>query len=670
MGASAKKSRGRTARQSSSSPSGLPARLLIGGVLLGAPGVALAIAPGGYNPFGPVKAAVLLLACALAAAGLALDPDRTLGALERLRRRWVAWTGFALVFVAALATATSIDPAQSLIGHYPEYQGLLLLAASALIGFGAFVLADDERSWTLVGRAMTCAVLVVSIYALFQAAGLDPVAYQRELVVRRVLGTLGNASNLGVFLVMALPLIVSRVRTESGAWRVAGWAGLAGGVAALALSLSRGAWAGALAAAVVWLLVEGRTWSGGVRVRVAAAAAGVAALALVATVLLVPNAGSRIGELSDPSAGTPGWRIEVWGISTRLVADRPVLGAGPGSYRYAFPPYRTAATMAGETGSQVLEDPHNIFASAAVAAGVPGLLALLALAAGALLAALRLRDDAGWLFASPALAAAMAGGLVALQFHFFTLDSAPLLALLAGLAIGRAPGPALAPASAPVRARAVARGAAWAVAAVSAVLAVAATGLVFADREIASGYRLVEEGAPWPVARGSFAAATALAPWEPATEWALGRGATQAMSGAAGIGSLADAESAMASVMRRLPADPLAVAQAADVHLVAGVTARDVAQIRLALPLIERAIAMDPQNGYRWSAKGTALAALGQADAAIDAFRRAVQYAPNDRQAWIGLSRVYRSRGMDAEAVEAQGRADGLVSTGTTPAAP
>jgi O-antigen ligase len=613
-----------------------------------------------------VKAFALLAAAATVCAGLAADPLRTRAAADRALRQPVVWAAAALVLVASLATLTATDPWQSLLGHYPEYQGLLLLVASAVVGFGAYVLADDERGWRLIGRAAVIAVAVVSAYGLAQALGVDPVPSLLEFTVRRVRSTLGNASNLGVFLVMALPLVMARARAERAVWRWASRVALCAGATVLALSLSRGAWAGAFAGGVVWLLLEGRSWDRAKRLKSAGVAAAVAAVAVVLAVTLLPNAGARLLEVTDPSAGTPAWRLEVWSISGRMVAARPVLGYGPGSYRYEFPAYRTAATMAGEGGAQVLEDPHNAFASAAVAAGVAGLLAFLALVFGGLRAAWKPGDDPARPLVVPAVASALVGGLVALQFHFFTLDTAPLFAVLLGLAAGRAglgsAPAALAPA---MSATAAARWSARSVAAILAACAVLAGGLVLADHRIASGFGLVEVRAPWAAARAEFAAARSLAPWEPAAEWAMGRAATRWMSLTRDASAFADAEAAMLSTLERLPADPLAYAQTAETYLVGGLAARDSDRIRQSLVFSERAIALDPVNGYRWETKGTALAASGDTPGAIDAMLKAVGLAPGDARAWSTLATLYGRTGEAAKSADATRHALELDPYGT-----
>jgi len=636
-------------------------RLLAVGVIVSTFGVAVTMLPGAYNPFGPAKAVALLLGCTCVAAGLLLAPDLATRALRRSLAQRGAWAGWALIAVTMLATFTSLDPSQSLVGHYPEYQGLLLLLASALVGFGVYALAETERAWRLFGRAAVVATFVVAGYAALQFAGADPVAYERIFVVRRVRSTLGNASNLGVWLCLALPMLVARARAEKGPWRWASLLAVAFGAIVLAWSLSRGAWLGALAGTCAWLIAEGRRWERARRVRTAVVALASVAVVFALVIALVPAAGGRLSGLLDPSSGTPGWRAEVWAASTRLVAIRPLLGYGPGSFRYAFPPIRTAAMQVGETGTQALDDPHNLLVSAAVSAGVAGLLALAWLLAEGALAAWRLGggDERGPV--GPALAVSIVAGAVALQFHFATIDTAPLLAAVIGCALAGASGgePAVAPPT--PRARAAARAATGLLVALLAAATVLAGGLALADRQVAASYSAVSAERPWSEARTHFARAEGLASWEPAMTWAGGRAATEAMTRTASSDSFTDAGTWMSATVARLPLDPLAWAQLGDVYLIGGLVGKDSARLDEALPVIEHAIALDPQNGYRWAAKATALAALGRTGPATEAYLRAVQYAPNDAQAWAGLASMYERAGQAEKAAEARERGAALL---------
>ncbi len=642
---------------SASADHGMGEKLVTAGTLVGAFGVAVTMLPGGYDPFGPVKLTVLLTACALIAVGFTANPTLLTAALRRAVAQRGVWPALALVGLAGLSTITSVDASQSLTGHYPEYQGLALLLASAWLGLAGYSLADDGgRLWSLTGRAATVVLLLVGAYALAQFVGLDPVAAERVLLVRRVRATLGNASNLGVYLCLAVPFAVASARAERGAWRTAAWLAVTSGGVALATALSRGAWAGAAACAITWLVLEARDLTRARRVRLAAVATGVAVAAVALTALLVPNAATRLGATLRTDSGTVAWRLAVWSQATRLAAERPLLGFGPASFRYAFPPRRSAATQAGETGVQVLDDPHNLFVSAATSAGALAALALAWLLGEAVLAAARTRGRA-WPHAGPALAAVIVGGAVALQFHFATLDTASLLALAIALALG-APTPAGAAAArtASDRATSAARIAAATLACGLVALALLSAGLVIADRHVAAAFAAVGAGRPWDDARRELLIARQLAPWEPAMSWARGRVAT--LAAARGDSSaVAGGAEGFGEAVARLPLDPLLAAQHGELYVAAGVASRDTSFLATALPLTERAVDLDPENGYRWSAKATALAGLGDNAGAVAAFERAVRYAPDNVQAWSSLAQLYERLGRSEDAAKAKARA-------------
>jgi tetratricopeptide (TPR) repeat protein len=318
------------------------------------------------------------------------------------------------------------------------------------------------------------------------------------------------------------------------------------------------------------------------------------------------------------------------------------------------------------TGTQALDDPHNLLASAAVSAGVAGLLALVWLLGEALSAAWRLGDSgADREYASESLLSSLVAGVVALQFHFVTVDTAPLLAAVIGLALGRAAAMSTsrtAPEQPALRAP-LQQAIAAAVALALALAAVAAGGLVLADRNVARGFALAAEKAPWEQVREPMVAAERLAPWEPAMTWALGRAATSWMSSTQRTTSFADGRRAMSATARLLPLDSLVAAQNTDLYLVYGLAAKDRSALERALSSALHASAMDPNNGYRWEAKGSALAALGSTDGAISAYKRAVQYAPENAQAWTNLARMYERLGETELALDARRHADAVAAS-------
>jgi hypothetical protein len=211
----------------------------------------------------------------------------------------------------------------------------------------------------------------------------------------RAAGPLEDPNDLAYFLVAALPLLIAlRRRVRDGAVvpsaRVVPVVGavvalpaiaavvLAAGAAA---TFSRGG-ALALTAAVAWLLVRRA-------VPLKVLAGGVAALAVlgVAAVLFAgPELDRAVREKTHVAETNVDTRELRWQAAARMVADHPVLGAGPGGFREGYP----AASNNAEIDEQT-PVAHNMYLEVAAELGVPGFALFVALLAVTAVAGERVR---------------------------------------------------------------------------------------------------------------------------------------------------------------------------------------------------------------------------------------------------------------------------------------
>jgi len=157
----------------------------------------------------------------------------------------------------------------------------------------------------------------------------------------------------------------------------------------------------------------GRTWR--------AAARSAAALSLAGLVVICARTG--------PPAGARG---QLWRDTLSMAAKRPLAGYGPEVFLARFP-YFESKPLEKAYPDAVYESPRNAFLDTLAAQGVPGLLLWCGLCAAGLAAAWRRKD--GW------LAAALAAGIVGLQFNPMMLPTAVLFLSTAGLATGLAETP-------------------------------------------------------------------------------------------------------------------------------------------------------------------------------------------------------------------------------------
>ncbi|WP_394621427.1 O-antigen ligase family protein [Lentzea sp. JNUCC 0626] len=181
----------------------------------------------------------------------------------------------------------------------------------------------------------------------------------------RATGPLEDPNDLAFFLVAALPLLVALPSRWRVVWLLLGAVLVAGAAA----TFSRGGGI-ALACALVWLIARR-----GLPVRavvVTAAVTGVAALVFASAAQAeLSRALQEKSHIAGTNADT---RMLRWQAASRMLADNPVLGVGPGGFRQEY----AAAGHNAEIDEQT-PVAHNLFLEVAAELGVPGFLLLVGL---------------------------------------------------------------------------------------------------------------------------------------------------------------------------------------------------------------------------------------------------------------------------------------------------
>lgn len=639
-----------------------PSIVVFAGVVLGVVGVPLAMLPGGYNEFGPLKAVALALAGLLVAVGLAVDGRAAGELLVAMKRSRLAWACLVALGLASLATATALEPRVSFLGNYPDYRGLLGIAAAVAIGAGAAAIAvrRGEASWLY--HVAVVGALGVSVVGVFERAWVSFDQLEHNFV--RVSSTLGNSSNLGVYLVLALPLCAG-VLLNTGdrrAWRAAAAVAVGLGLVTLVWTSSRGAWLGLVAALLAGVVVLAAKRRGRQLLLVIAALAAVVVL-LGAVVLLTPKAASRLSSLADASSRSSQVRLSMWRSSVRMVADRPLLGFGPNSFVAAFPPYRERGQEDGAEGYRVTESAHNLFADAGTSAGVPGVLALVAIIAASGVAVARWTRSQEDALGPAAVAGALAGSLVALQFHYVTMDTGPLIASLVGVLVAaetqtRAPAPGVAELAPSGTAGTVAvRVGLGVVALVCLGFAVLSVGVLRADRALSQSVARLDSGEPWANVAPELERAVALASIDPFAKRVVLQLATTRLE----KGNDASAARKGSSIAQQLidsgSADPTVWYDVGRFYFVLYRADRSPARLKKAADAVAQAIALDPNGGMPMVAAGEILLEEDRPGEAVRTINRGLWAVPRSSRAWRLLAKAYREIGNDEQAAYAVKRA-------------
>jgi O-antigen ligase len=589
-----------------------------GPVLLGAlaPLTFLAVDPWGWYPFGPLK---WLVTSVLGLAGAALVlrrapvrvPPPLLGALAVL----VGWL--------AVAAGAGLDPLYAWIGTPERHFGLATWVLCAVVLLAGTALADPAP-WASNRRridphgplrwGLAVAGLGVGGAATAEAVGWEPAVFDAGT---RLTGTFGSAAYLGAAAALLLPVMAGLAADPlmSRRLRLAGTSGLPLLAVAAVGSGARSGWAGLMVAAVVtgWMR---RSWLRA-HAPVAVVAGAVGAVALVAVVAVTP-VGGRLADLTDPAAPGGQGRLDEWGVAARVVADHPVTGAGPEGYRIAFGSAVDAGYEREHGREQQPDRAHAAPLDVALAGGLPGLaawLAVVVLVGRSVLAALR--QGPGWLVGVAAgLVAHLAGQL--LLFPLAELE--PVAWLLAGVVVGAAPGATVARTG-----RAVPRVVPVALGVTAALALVAGATDVRADRRA--------EVAATALARGDHRTAA-----RAATDAARQRPDVVRLHVLAAAALVADEQGALAGIHQLdealdiSPGDPIVLLARARLLVDRAAATQVPAHIEAARAELDQLLDRDPYRAALWHAAARLALVEGDEAAADEANARADELTPPEER--------------------------------------
>ncbi|MDT4988357.1 MAG: hypothetical protein QOI74_2451 [Micromonosporaceae bacterium] len=333
------------------------------------------------------------LGAALVVAALAV---RLLGGARSDARR--GWLPFAAALTSfALATVTASDVGASVVG-FVRYAELFVLVPVAV----AMSLVD-RVDLLLVAGAIVVTTVFEGAVGVYQYATHTGASYGGDYV--RAVGTFGAEQVLALGALIGYGLVVTLALGLAlhGRARIALLAAAAFEVAALGLTLSRGAWIATVCAVAVLITIF--SW------RLAAAVTATAAL--VVAVAVVTAVGDRssgtvderltsiVSSGSQPDRSVAD-RYALWRTAGGIWADHPVLGVGLkdfAAYRDSYAPMSlSAGSDVGQAGSGVSREPllsaHNQYLMVASEQGTVGVLAFGGLLATLALGALRRRRTA------------------------------------------------------------------------------------------------------------------------------------------------------------------------------------------------------------------------------------------------------------------------------------
>ncbi|MBC7638153.1 MAG: O-antigen ligase family protein [Rhodoferax sp.] len=550
--------------------------------------------PGGFTRFGPATLLVLALAGALAAAAPAAG---------RLPRALVL-AGAAWLVVLVVASLVGETPLASLVGRWPRYEGLPVLAVYAGAAWlGARVVGRDEPGTRRLSWAVGATAVALATLSLLDLAGVSPVGPGG---LARSGSVLGNATDQAAVAMMAALLVAGRAIAHRHPVDVVV---LVAALTTVAVSGSRTALVLTVLGLAVVVAVARRHPGRGMVLPSAAAL-----VVLAGAALAVPTTRDRLLGL-----GTGRGRVEQWRLTLDLVRDHPWLGLGPSRYVDAFPAYENASFVRFTGPYRLADSPHSIVLQVVVAGG---LVLLVASSVGLLLLAVRCRAA---VLERPEVAPALiAVGAYALLLTVNVTSAAPLClaALLLGSVMSVAPS-----GRGPVALRAVA-GVAWAMAAV--VLAAACVG----DVRLQDGLDAADSHQV-SAATSAIDDASVFRPWDSDVDLLGAAGLAQEATRGGRDGALAGARSAelARAGLARTP-------ESYDGLVSLGVALLVDGRLDEAYDVLDRAVAVAPYRPDGYVQRAIASFGLDDVEAAVDDLRLAQRIVPGSATVRRLLSRV------------------------------
>jgi len=268
--------------------------------------------------------------------------------LESAAARWLA----AFTVVTWLSLTWAFNPSAGLADAFKVTAMLAAFALTCLLLPALPRWRDHLPAVVSCGALALVGVGAAGIWRARAALPAGPLLPERGFMEAHLTGGQSNVNLYANLLVMLLPWCLFGAATSRGWRRILAGAAAAATLAMVVLAQSRAAWLGLAAgsATAFAATLAGRSRlglsRGRVRGLVAAAAAAVGCLGTF--VALAPDdigiARRLRSILVDPPAvpGTPfrdGGRREIWRVTSRMIADRPLVGVGAGNFGIAVQSY-------------------------------------------------------------------------------------------------------------------------------------------------------------------------------------------------------------------------------------------------------------------------------------------------------------------------------------------
>jgi O-antigen ligase len=291
-------------------------------------------------------------------------------------------------------------------------QTILSFWTPTLFAFMAYGLLSSMRQCRKLGSVMAISGLTIAIASLLVGT------YKQQRFSFNS-GTLGNANDLSMLLLLAAPFFLVPL-LDPASRKLNKVLALIGGLLVLAMNFRTGSRAGLLALlGVLFVLFLTRSMLGKLKLIAVTAALAAVLVAFIPSYSLyryatVFNEPETVADIRSETFGSEQLRKELLYESIRVTLDHPLVGVGPGVYA---PAMAKEAERQGKFAHWAVS--HNTYTQVSSEMGIPGLIFYLAAIVCAYLDIFRVRKLSRNDPSSNALAVGLLLSLVGLTINFF-----------------------------------------------------------------------------------------------------------------------------------------------------------------------------------------------------------------------------------------------------------
>jgi O-antigen ligase/tetratricopeptide (TPR) repeat protein len=307
----------------------------------------------------------------------------------RPRFSWVSISVLALASVATIATITSVDPIKSFWSNFERMEGLVGLAHLVIWFYITGAILSTDKLWNRFLQMSIFASVIMGAYVVLQVGG----AFTINQGGVRTDGTFGNAIYLAVYMLFHIFFtLFIMVRHRGASWMHAFYIlALLLQLTSLYFAATRSATLGVIGGLLVTSLSIAFADRENKKVRIAAIG-GICAVVLIVAGFFAIRTSSFVmhspvlSRFSSISAEDGTIRFVIWKMASQGVAEHPLFGWGPENFNFVFNKYYDPNMWGQE---QWFDRAHNAYIDWAIAGGILGLLAFIALFIFAAIACMR-----------------------------------------------------------------------------------------------------------------------------------------------------------------------------------------------------------------------------------------------------------------------------------------